>query len=207
VLRALQNLPDFFKLFRSILSQRLRFLQKFVRSKIEGFTVYVLECEDGKYYVGSTSHRKQRYRQHQQEGGGSAWTRLYKPIRVMKEYKRVPERYYLGLESKVTAEMMLEKGPNNVRGAGFAQAKTYTTNDLDALTTFLGHYNDLNYRGVRENLAVILPPPERTYRQSLKKRCYKCGQFGHIAANCPKKEERCFLCGEPGHFAANCPNR
>ena len=37
-------------------------IQKLIRSRVEKFTVYVLECEDGKFYVGSTSHRKQRFR-------------------------------------------------------------------------------------------------------------------------------------------------
>ena len=75
-----------------------------IRRRIERCTVYVLECEDGKYYVGSTTNRKRRYDQHARRRG-SKWTKTYAPLYVMKEYKRIPAKYLLGFESKVTAEV------------------------------------------------------------------------------------------------------
>ena len=53
-------------------------------------------------------------KEHLSEKGGSMWTRLHKPIKVILEYKRVPTMHFLGLESKVTAETMLKYGVNNV---------------------------------------------------------------------------------------------
>lgn len=115
-----------------MLSQFIFRFKKAIRYAIEKHTIYVLECEGGKYYVGSTSHRRQRRRQHfESTRGGSAFTRLYRPIRVCAEYRRIPQRYYLGMESKVTAEKMLQHGLNNVRGAMFSETRNYTMADID----------------------------------------------------------------------------
>ena len=48
-----------------------RAVRTFTRSVTEGLTVYVLECEHDKYYVGSTNHRRRRFRHHLKEGGRS----------------------------------------------------------------------------------------------------------------------------------------
>lgn len=135
-------------------------LKNKVRERIEKYTIYVLQCENGKYYVGSTKNKKRRFKQHQSDRGGSRWTRLNRPICVLKEYKRVPEAYHLGMEAKITAEFMLKYGVNNVRGAMFCKAIEYTLADLDALTGFLGHYNEMSYDNVRDYLSQRLPRPE-----------------------------------------------
>ena len=44
--------------------------------------VYILECSDGSYYVGSTTHLQARLRQHQQ-GAGAAYTRNRRPVRLL----------------------------------------------------------------------------------------------------------------------------
>lgn len=199
-------------------------IKKFVRARIEKYTVYVLECEGGKYYVGSTANKKQRYEQHKGERGGSKWTRIHRPVQILEEHTRIPEKYYLGMESKITAEYMLNFGVNNVRGSMYAQTKKYTTDDLEALTAFLGHYNSLSYSDVREWLERTLPsaiPAKQEFaplvstkvkRQNWNgskgkpKKCYKCGRFGHYAINCMANSDKCFACGQSGHFAADCPN-
>lgn len=90
------------------------------------YAIYVLQLQDGKYYVGSTSNVRKRYRQHVTGAGGAAWTRRHKPIGMAFCHRRVPALYYLGLEAKVTAEWMLKHGVNNVRGAMFAETRKYT---------------------------------------------------------------------------------
>ena len=220
-------LKELMKRIYNTLHRKLRIIQKFIRAYTERYTVYVLECEDGKYYVGSTSHRKQRLKQHMTKRGGSSWTRQHKPIRVAKEYKRVPELFHLGLEAKVTAEYMLEYGVNNVRGAMFSLTRDYTVKDLDALTGFLGHHNNLNYKTVNMDLSRTLPgahigggggsSPSRKKKSKVRKarnrdRCHNCGEGGHWAADCTNQrisrtDDLCFICGERGHWASDCPNQ
>ena len=100
-------------------------LSQLRRSLFKRYTIYVLQCQDGKYYVGSTVQLRQRWQQHA-TGQGAAWTRLYPPLRMVFTYRRVPMQYYLGMESKITAEWMLKHGVNNVRGASFAETREYT---------------------------------------------------------------------------------
>ena len=130
-----------------------------IRRITERNTVYVLELKNGKYYVGSTTNRKQRYRQHfgGNTRGGSKWTRLHKPIRVIAEYKRIPSRYVMGMESQKTAEYMMKYGVNNVRGAAFCHARDFTTDDTSNLVGFLGHYNQLDFKTLRTQLKKVLP--------------------------------------------------
>ena len=71
-------------------------IKESVRTKLEKCTVYVLECEEGKYYVGSTQNRKRRWKQHQR-GRGSQWTRLYKPLRVIREEKKNTTQILIGV--------------------------------------------------------------------------------------------------------------
>ena len=159
-------------------------LKELIRTRIERCTVYILELENGKYYVGSTTNRKRRLQEHIKRKG-SKWTKEHKPIRVLREYRRIPSRYVLGMESRVTAECMLEFGVNNVRGSMFCGTREFHMGDADALTKFIGHYNDLNYRKVSARLQSTLPPAPRRVRIVYNDgRCYRCGKKGHIAANC-----------------------
>jgi putative endonuclease len=44
--------------------------------------VYILECSDGSYYVGSTTNPQVRLHEHQQ-GRGAAYTRRRRPVRLL----------------------------------------------------------------------------------------------------------------------------
>ena len=68
----------------------------------------------------------------------------------------------------MTAECMLEFGVNNVRGSMFCSTRDFHMGDIDALTKFLGHYNDLNYRKVNVRLSQTLPmsPGRRSYHNN-----------------------------------------
>ena len=49
-------------------------------------TIYILELEEGKYYIGKTSNIDLRIEQHN-ELYGSEWTKKYKPINVLEIIK------------------------------------------------------------------------------------------------------------------------
>lgn len=145
---------------RKSIAYRWRGFRQKIRYMVYRNTVYVLQCEGNKYYVGSTKNRKQRYREHfESTKGGSAWTRLHKPIRVIAEHKRIPNRYLMGVESQKTAEYMMKYGVNNVRGAAYCNSREYTTSDIPNLTGFLGHYNQLDYQELFRELWKVLPRP------------------------------------------------
>lgn len=42
--------------------------------------IYILQLEQGKYYVGKTTNYAFRFERHF-SSGGSAWTKKYKPIK------------------------------------------------------------------------------------------------------------------------------
>jgi len=224
-----------------ILLQRLIFQWRGLRQKIRQIiyrnTVYVLECENDKYYVGSTGHRRQRYRQHfDEKRGGSTWTRMHKPIRVVKEYKRIPIRYLMGMESQITSEYMVKYGVNNVRGASFCFSRNFSTADIATLTGFLGHYNQLDYKELHKELKEILPPPlsssspspvfsdnkknrfvtfnkknnnkNKITNNSINQKTRNYNRKLRKKTRALKKErDVCFRCGKRGHWASECPNK
>lgn len=57
--------------------------------------MYILECCDGSYYVGSTKDLKRRLSQHQ-EGLGAKYTTRRLPVKLVycEEYDRVDEAFY-----------------------------------------------------------------------------------------------------------------
>ena len=57
--------------------------------------MYILECSDGSYYVGSTKNLDQRIMQHQ-SGEGSRYTSGRLPVKLVygEEYDRVADAYY-----------------------------------------------------------------------------------------------------------------
>lgn len=56
--------------------------------------MYILECSNGKYYVGSTKDLKRRIRQHQ-DGEGANFTSKFLPVKLVyfEEHKHVEEAF------------------------------------------------------------------------------------------------------------------
>ena len=136
--------------------QRAQFLASRLR-----YAVYVLECAGGKYYVGSTQRDiKERWREHASLRGGSMWTKMHKPLRILHRegMSRIPPPFYLGVESRITAKLMMIHGLNNVRGAQFSDPRNLTSADLPALTGFIGHNLGMDYKDVERLLLLRLPP-------------------------------------------------
>ena len=81
-------------------------------------TVYVLELEHRKYYVGRTSNLQRRLQEHFSNSGGSFWTKKYKPIRLLRKIETCDSIFD---EDKFVKETMAEYGIDNVRGGSYVQ--------------------------------------------------------------------------------------
>ena len=80
--------------------------------------IYVLQCEEDKYYVGKTDTNKFRIDTHF-DSNGSEFTKKYKPIDI---YQIIPEcdKYD---EDKYVKKYMDKYGIDNVRGGSYSRLK------------------------------------------------------------------------------------
>jgi hypothetical protein len=89
-------------------------------------SIYALELESGKYYIGKTTNPQFRLEQHF-NSYGSAWTNLYKPIKILEIIPNCDDYD----EDKYTRMYMDKYGIDNVRGGSFVSIKL----DEDTLNT------------------------------------------------------------------------
>tara|TARA_B000000557_G_C20781887_1_gene446900 strand:+ start:924 stop:1523 length:600 start_codon:yes stop_codon:yes gene_type:complete len=80
--------------------------------------IYVLKCQQNKYYVGKTNNPNVRLETHYSREG-SAWTKKYKPIKVIELIKNCDDYD----EDKYTKIYMDKYGIDNVRGGSFVSVK------------------------------------------------------------------------------------
>ncbi len=80
------------------------------------FHIYVLKCEEGKYYVGKSYDFPSRYKKHL-AGEGAFWTKRYKPIGFVELLGNV-DKYD---EDKYVWKYMEKYGIDNVRGGSYSQ--------------------------------------------------------------------------------------
>ena len=99
-------------------------------------SIYVLELQKGKYYVGRTENMDNRYQQHL-NGKGSEWTKLYKPIKILKEYKNASPYD----EDKTVIEYMDKFGIENVRGGIYSKINL-NKDDIDNIKKQIWSAND-----------------------------------------------------------------
>ena len=78
--------------------------------------IYVLQLEEGKYYIGKTNNPAFRLENHF-NSNGSAWTKKYKPTKVL---ELIPDCDDYD-EDKYTRKYMDKYGMDNVRGGSFCE--------------------------------------------------------------------------------------
>lgn len=89
--------------------------------KSKSIFIYVLELNGDRYYVGQSKKPTQRIKEHF-AGKGSSWTRLYKPVEVIKiiETNTGSWRRALEIETQLTLKLMKIYGWRNVRGGPYS---------------------------------------------------------------------------------------
>lgn len=92
-------------------------------------TIYTLELENNKYYVGRSNYPKIRILQHFSENG-SEWTKTYKPIKILSEIIGEPFD-----EEKYTLIAMDKYGIDNVRGGSYCKIQLSDFEKEKALQT------------------------------------------------------------------------
>lgn len=145
--------------------------------------IYILRCEDEKYYVGRTENLGNRIKEHF-EGYGSSWTKLYKPLGVVEVIKS-KNKYD---EDRFVLRYMENYGIDNVRGGSYScieltsKQKKYlerqiaTANNLCFRCGRLGHFVNKCYAKTHAD-----------GRKLEEKICFRCLRVGHSANQCYAK--------------------
>ena len=98
--------------------------------------IYAVQLEEGKYYIGKTDNPKFHLDTHF-NSNDSAWTNLYKPIKVLELLRNCDNSDV----DKYTRKYMDKYGINNVRGGSFVSIELEQST-IDYLTQMKNGTND-----------------------------------------------------------------
>jgi predicted GIY-YIG superfamily endonuclease len=132
-------------------------------------TIYTLELETNKYYVGRSLIPKERILKHFQEEG-SEWTKLYKPIKVLSQLKGDAFD-----EEKHTLIAMEKYGIDNVRGGSYCKVNL-SQNDKDKALQTIRSISDKCYKcGKKGHFAKDCCEENDNYANEHEEYCKQCG--------------------------------
>lgn len=157
--------------------------------------IYILLCQNSKYYVGRTTNLESRLQGHFSSNGGSEWTFKYKPVKVI--YKK--ESFDKFDELKYTLEYMEKYGVDNVRGSRFCDVEL-TQDDKFYILELLDSIYDRCYKcGKNGHFSYNCKSPI----------CKRCG-YNHITDDCGAITHKnghflkCQICEKTGHSVYAC---
>jgi hypothetical protein len=185
--------------------------------------IYVLQLEQGKYYIGKTSNPTFRLENHF-SSNGSAWTKKYKPIQVLELIPNC-DKYD---EDKYTRKYMDKYGMNNVRGGSFCKIILNESNIATLNQMSNGTNNKCFECGSEEHFAKDCEKDECwetdndgdndgdndndeyeeawccEYCDKEFEEEYKCEYHEKYCNKKTNDTVICFRCGREGHYATTC---
>lgn len=163
--------------------------------------VYVLKCENNKYYVGKTSDINRRFQEHFYGTRASEWTKLHRPYEIVQVEDMVSEFD----EMRKTLECMKKFGINNVRGAQWSNI--YLTPEQCHDIERAMNPNSCYTCGEVGHFSKYCPNHRNRSSQNLETiQCYKCKNYGHYANSCNYRHNITFCerCGRDSHSTEKC---
>lgn len=135
--------------------------------------IYILECEQKKYYIGKTLNPSFRLKDHF-TSNGSAWTKKYNPIKLLELKSNQDDED----EDKITIQYMKKYGIENVRGGSFCQIKLNDENNI-TLKRMIKGSDDKCYNCGGDHFIKDCPNLKNKII-----RCERCNRKGHTYENC-----------------------
>ena len=102
-------------------------------------SIYILQLQQNKYYVGKTSNPSNRLNTHF-DNNGSEWTKMYKPIGI----DNIIQNCDPYDEDKHTLKYMKKYGIENVRGGSFSQI-TLSDEQISTINKMINNADDKCY--------------------------------------------------------------
>lgn len=150
--------------------------------------IYVLELEEGKYYVGKTLYPEFRLDQHF-NSTGAEWTKKYKPLQIL---QIIPDCDDFD-EDKYTLKCMEQYGINNVRGGSFCEIKL-SENNIEIIKKMINSSTDKCFIcGEKGHFAKECKKDNDNIFARLKSFfnifdiCFTCYRRGHNSDGCREK--------------------
>lgn len=189
----------------------------------EKTNIYILRLEGGKYYVGKSNNVIERYQQHL-SGSGSAWTKKYKPVQLLRTITDASPFE----EDRYVKEYMSKFGIDKVRGGAYVTEKL-NEQDVDTLNKEIraatdkctscgkaGHWvkdcyaKKNNIRNKIEYDEDLDEKPVKNNKNNIRNKIdydedlYEKPVNQKIRVKSIKQKDACYRCGRTGHYSPDC---